>query len=256
MTLDGAQLTTAFLIFTRVGGVMLSAPALSSTNLPVRSKLGLAGALTVLLACVLPPTTVAFSVLPAALAGEMLTGLVIGLGFRWSMAAAVTAGEAIGLQMGLGVGSIMDPLSGNNATVVERLYALAFLALFFALGGHRLTILVLGKSFSLIKLGAARFDDAWFRGVAAQTAEAIILGVRLAAGVAVPLLILMFAMALIARAFPQANMFTLSFTVSLLAGTALLAFSAESLRETAASTIHKSALDVGRMLQAVAGGGG
>jgi flagellar biosynthetic protein FliR len=208
--------------------------------------------LTLLLASGVPPIRMGLGgMIPAAL-GELGVGLLIGLGFRWSMAAAVTAGELIGLQMGLGVGAIMDPLSGSNATVIERLYSLTFLALFFTLGGHHWTLLTLNESLRLAPIGAAEFSPGWLGEVVRQSGESLALGVRLAAGVVIPLLVLMFAMALTSRAFPQANMFNLSFTFSLISGMALMVISADSLREAAAWTLRKAGGDVLRLL---AGGG-
>jgi flagellar biosynthetic protein FliR len=219
-------------VLMRVSGLMLMAPVFSSAAFNIKLKLGLLVTLSFLLAAALP----APEALPETggillgLGGEFLIGLLIGFGYRMAMSAATTGGELIGLQMGLGAASLIDYNSGQNAALASNLFSAIFTVLFISIDGHLTVLKVLGESFSLLPAHAQLQSLPAPVEIAANTAYALSAGCRLAAPVLIPLLMLTITMGMVSRAFPQANLFSVSYGVSMLAGIVLLGLSAPLMR--------------------------
>ncbi len=244
MRLDAATLIPYLLVLARLSGVMITTPGFSSTLLSARIKL----IFTVLMTLTLTPSftrgqPVDFSSegLPLMLAIEGLVGLVIGFSFYWTMAGVAVAGEMAGLQMGLGVASTVDPTSGSNALFTQIFFALVYMVMFLTLDGHHIVIRSVHASYNIIPAGTTSLNWRSPQILVEQTAQVLVVGIRLAAGILIPLFLSTFALALVSRAFPQANVFILSFAVSLLLGLYLFALSAPALRVTAQRGIERGA---------------
>ncbi len=127
----------------RTGAALALLPALGGQLIPVRLRVGLAGAVGwLLLEGGAPPRPPADLLSPAglaAIAGELLIGLVAGLALHAAFAAATIAGEWLAQTMGLGFAVLVDP-STPNAPVLSGLFALLMWALFLVAGGHLLLL--------------------------------------------------------------------------------------------------------------------
>jgi flagellar biosynthesis protein FliR len=250
--LDFSLLTVCAVVGTRLTGVMLVAPALSSNLVPAKIKVFLLLALTFLLGSALResiPAPASLGALLPILVIEFLAGLLIGLAFRWTLAAVEIAGEMAGLQMGMGVASTLDPSTGNNALFTQAIFALLYATCFFAMEGHHAVLRTLCASYTVVPVGgpvdAAGLTPALIR----QTAELMAVGLRLAAGFLIPLLLVTFAMAMVSRAFPQANVFILSYAASLMLGLMLFATATPSLRAAVRQGMEGGARNAFEMLQ-------
>ena len=125
ISVDAAQLYSwlnAFLWpFVRILAFMATAPILGEASIPARAKVGLAALLAVVVAPTLPPAP---TYSPASYAGlfivlqQFLIGVILGLIMRVVFAVVQTAGEFIGLQMGLSFASFFDPQTGANTAVL------------------------------------------------------------------------------------------------------------------------------------------
>src|SRR5690606_26064835 len=94
--------------FFRILGLVGVAPVLGESTIPVRLRLGLAAACTLVAAPMIGPMpdvpTASFAGLLIA-AQQVLIGIALGLTMRLVFAAALMAGEFVGLQMGLAFAS-------------------------------------------------------------------------------------------------------------------------------------------------------
>src|SRR3546814_16846555 len=66
---------------------------------------------------------------------QVLIGMALGLVMRIVFAAVQTAGEFIGLQMGLSFASLFDPATGANTAVLSRIMKIVAIVLFLAING-------------------------------------------------------------------------------------------------------------------------
>ena len=106
----------------RVLALISTAPILSERSVPKRVKLGLAMMITFAIAPSLPANDVpVFSFFALWLAvQQILIGIALGFTMQFAFAAVRTAGEIIGLQMGLSFATFVDPASHLNMPVKEN----------------------------------------------------------------------------------------------------------------------------------------
>jgi flagellar biosynthesis protein FliR len=144
--------------FARVGGIVMLLPGFGETAVPQRIRLSLA----LLLAFILHPITASLyppglSLKPAAmvamLAGEIATGLFIGMATRLVLAAAQVAGTTIANQLGLGFAMTVDPTQGQQGVIIGNFLSLAAVTLIFVTDLHIPAISAVSSSFTLFPPG-------------------------------------------------------------------------------------------------------
>src|SRR5690625_6800582 len=81
---------------------------------------------------------------------QTLIGALMGLTMRVVFTAVQTAGEFIGLQMGLSFASFFDPATGSNTAVLARILNVVAMLLFILVDGHIFLLDVLFYSFTEI----------------------------------------------------------------------------------------------------------
>lgn len=139
----------------RVLALISTAPILSERAIPKRVKLGLGLMITVVIAPSLPANDVPiFSIAALWLAmQQILIGIALGFTMQFAFAAVRTAGELIGLQMGLSFATFFDPGSRLNMPVLARLMDLLAMLLFLTFNGHLWLISLLVDTFHTLPIG-------------------------------------------------------------------------------------------------------
>ena len=206
-------LTTA-----RVSGLFLMAPMLSDGGVPRRVKIGLAAIVGLIVFPVLPPASARFDVGGLTLAGfvvvlvaELAVGLVIGLLTAIVMAGIEMAGLFVGQQTGVALANVINPLSGSSVSVMGRFYSYFALVVFLTIGGHRLLVAAILKSFLAVPIGGLRFTSGLAEGVAALSGQMFVIAVTISAPVVLALVLATLALGLVARTVPQLNILAIGF---------------------------------------------
>lgn len=228
MPLDG--LISFMLVFFRMGGLLVSMPVIGGRGIPARFKVLLAMLMTALLLPVLPPAALASTEgSPWQLLGlvfhETLFGLMLGLLAQIPIWAAQLAGHLIGLQMGLGIASILDPESGGQESLPASFLRNCALIFFLMIGGHHILIETLAKSFALVPPGAINLSVELFDEGMRLSALVLDLALRLGAPAMAALLLSEAGLGLIARTVPQMNIFIVGFPLKIALGLGLVAIS-------------------------------
>lgn len=78
---------------------------------------------------------------------QILIGIALGFTMQFAFAAVRTAGEIIGLQMGLSFATFVDPASHLNMPVLARIMDMLALLLFLTFNGHLWLISLLVDTF-------------------------------------------------------------------------------------------------------------
>ena len=221
MALDPVSLIRIALVFARVSGVMVSAPLFSQKSVPVPVKVMLSVLLSLILVGfapdALPPHithTVGFLL---AVSVEVLTGLLIGYAVRFVFWAVDMAGEMIGFQMSLSMAQVYDSMSGAASNPLGRMLTFVFLLLFCLLDGPQQLVVGLARSFQAVPLGGADLAAggplllSWTGGFFATA-------IRLAMPFLVALFLADVGLGVFARVVPQADLFSISLPLKLLAG--------------------------------------
>ena len=214
-----ATISAFLLVLSRTGAWVITAPVLSAKGVSSIGRLGLAVALAVFVTPMTPATQVPQDVAPflVASAGQVAVGLALGLLTNLLFAAFKVAGTIADLAGGFSYASIVDPLSGQPAAVLSRLFALCFSAVFFASDAYQVVVGGFVRSFDAIPLDHFPTLSAGAAAALGHAATQILLS---ALEVAAPLLGVLFltdaALGVAARFVPQANAMALALPVKTL----------------------------------------
>lgn len=212
--------------FTRLLALIGIAPLFGESSAPRTTKIGLAAVLAVAIAPSLPPMP---AVAPGSLAGlwilaqQIFIGIAMGFCMRVCFAAVQTAGDFVGLQMGLSLATIFDPTTQANTEVLARLFNILAMLTFLSVNGHLLMLGMLVKTFTLVPIGTASLhSDGWLM-VAQLGTKIFSSGLLLALPLLASLLAIQLALGILNRAAPQLSVFAVGFPITLTAGVVLLA---------------------------------
>ncbi|CAJ49312.1 flagellar biosynthetic protein, partial [Bordetella avium 197N] len=211
--------------FIRILALVGSAPLFSESTIPVKVKIGLAFMLAAAIAPGLPPMP---SVSPSSyeglllLAQQVLIGVALGFTMRVVFSAVQTAGEYIGLQMGLSFASFFDPGTGANTAVLSRFMNILAMLIFLALDGHLLMLAALVRSFDILPLTPAVLDRNGLGVLVQWGGTVFISGLLLALPLVCALLTINLAMGILNRAAPQLTVFAVGFPIMLTIGLLVL----------------------------------
>ncbi len=150
---------------------------------------------------------------------EFFLGLVVFLCIRFLFAGVQLAGELVGIQMGFGFVTIVDPQSDGQASLFSGLLYWLAVLLFLAVDGHHYLLRLLTDSFKLLPPGGALPDLAALPGVLIpQGSQIFSLGIKLLAPVLVVIFLIQVSLGLVARTVTQIQVMLISFPLTIIAG--------------------------------------
>jgi flagellar biosynthetic protein FliR len=221
-----ALLVQFFWPFMRLIALILTAPIFAERAVPVRVKIGLAVAITAVLAPTLPapPPIHPVSLAGAAiLAQQLVIGAAMGFAMRIVLVAVETAGEIAGLQMGLGYAPLFDPERADLIPVLGQFLGLLALLVFLALDGHLHMLRVLADTFRVLPVSGPGINAAGLRTLVEWGGHIFAAGVLLCLPLLGAMLIANIGLGILTRAAPQLNLFAVGFPLKLAAGLVVLA---------------------------------
>jgi flagellar biosynthesis protein FliR len=252
VALEGGQTASLLLVFLRCTGFVVTAPIFGHRAVPRPVKAGLIAMLALAL---VGGASAAPGAVPLLMAApiELLIGITMGFALGLAFSTVETAARLLSLQMGLSLGAVFDPVSGEASTPFDPLFAVVAGLLFLALNLHLAIVGILADSFRALPIGGAWPTDL-FGTVARLIALALELAARVAMPLALVLLLVELSVALISRAIPQVNVFFLGLPLKILVGIALVAIALPSI-VAGMTGIFRFLLD-GVAAAVVAGGSG
>lgn len=213
--------------FVRILALISAAPVFGESSVPIRLKVAYAALITVVIAPALGP----MPELPTSsytsfliVIHQVLIGIAMGLVIRIAFAAVQTAGEFIGLQMGLSFASFFDPATGANTAVLSRIMNVIAMLLFLALDGHLILISHLVSTFDMLPITASPSLNPNGWGILFEwSAQVMVAGMLLALPLIIILLTISLSMGILNRTAQQLSVFAVGFPVSLMTGLVLMA---------------------------------
>ncbi len=226
-TLYGVGVWSAGLVFARVGALVMLLPGLGEAAVPPRVRLGLA----LLIAIVLAPTLA--EALPAAptqiwaamgmVMSETLIGVMLGGSARFLVTALATAGQSMGLEIGIAFAQTADPTQTQSGQILAVFLGMMGIALIFTTGLHHLFIAGIAGSYEMIAPGApAPIGDLTQLGLKAMSTSFRV-GFQIAAPVIAAGLIFRVGMGVLARLIPSIQVFFVVLPLQMLGGFAVIA---------------------------------
>ncbi|MBU4610495.1 flagellar biosynthetic protein FliR [Achromobacter sp. GG226] len=210
----------------RILALVATAPVFGENSVNARAKLAIGIAITLVVAPVIGPLP---DVSPGSYAGmwillqQVLIGVALGLCMRMALAVVQTAGEFIGLQMGLSFATFFDPGTNANTSVLSRLMYWIALLIFLAMDGHLMLIAGLAHTFEVLPIADAALGRSGFGSLIEWSGQVLTLGLVLSLPLVTALLTMNLAMGILNRTAPQLSVFAVGFPLSLLAGLVMLA---------------------------------
>ncbi len=242
--------------FARILALLGTAPLFGESTIPRQAKVGLAFVLTVAIS---PTLNIPIDIPVSSYTGlmiltqQVLIGIAMGFTMRLVFAAVQTAGEFVGLQMGLSFATFFDPVSGAQTAVLSRIFNILAVLVFVAVDGHLLVLGTLVQSFDLLPAAPLRLSvDGW--GVIIERgSQVFVSGLLLALPLIAALLSINLALGILNRAAPQLSVFSVGFPITLTVGLILLAIVLPNMLPFM-ETLFRGGLEaMTRVVQALAG---
>lgn len=215
------------LILARVGTFVATLPLTGGQNLPRTVKVGLAAGLAMMWFGVFGSD--ASSDLMEVVSGgrwvhyglvvvrEIVVGAALGFAFGLILVPTKIAGAYVAQEMGLTLGSISDPGNPDSGSVVSRIFEALGILIFFALDVHYVILTTVHASFHRWPLGHALPSFSPTAMVDAVGA-AHDWGILLAAPVGVCLFAAIVVLAVLMKASPQLNLFSVGLATRVAVG--------------------------------------
>jgi flagellar biosynthetic protein FliR len=218
------NVTTFFLVVTRVSGIMLFGPLLSSNSLPADFRFYLTFAISILITPIVSTRSVdIYSTvdLILLLMGELLVGLILGTFLQMIFQALQLAGQTAGTQLGLALANVINPQFDEQTSTTAVVYVTVASLAFLGTGADREMLAALLETFAALPLGEVWFQESTDQLTLRLFQESMIFSVRVAAPVTIVMLLTEISMGFIGRTVPQLNILSIGFAIRIVVGIAI-----------------------------------
>jgi flagellar biosynthetic protein FliR len=222
------QVAGFMLVLARIAPLFILAPLFSSNSIPARARTIVAIA-------------IAFGMAPIALragatheipldvygfGGLMLKEFLVGAAFSFVLAtlfAAVSAaGSLLDTMIGFSFGSLVDPMTGTQSSVLQQLYSLVGVMVFIAIDGDHWVLQGLARTYELVPLVDAPQINGLVGVMQASFAGIFGAAIQICAPVLIALVITDAAFGVVSRVVPQLNVFAVGFPAKVAVGFVLI----------------------------------
>ncbi len=215
-----------FLVFlvvlSRVGGLVTFAPFWSHKAATAKIRIVLAFVLALALTPVLMPKIAAppseLADLTLILLGELMIGMILGFVGRVVFSSFELAAHLTAAQMGFSLAGTIDPSTQAQTTAFGTVAQMLGLMALLAVDGHHWFLAATIKSFSTTAPGSFTFSPELLDIFLRLSADALVVGVTLAAPAIIVLLTVEFALEFFGRTAPQFQVFVLGFPLKISLG--------------------------------------
>jgi flagellar biosynthetic protein FliR len=209
------------MVAARIFGIVVAAPVMGSPMIPRRIKVLFVVAMS---ASVFPlveaslPMGLSLGSAVGGLAGELMIGVTIGVGFRLVFSGAAIAARLVGQQAGLASAQLFDPVFEASSTAIGELYFFFTILVFFTIGGHHALILCVLDTFRSTPVMTFAVTPSIVDMLNNLITAAFAFGLRLAAPVLIAIFLASMTLQFISRTLPQLNILSVGFAIRTLIG--------------------------------------
>lgn len=204
----------------RVLALFTTAPIFNEKSISKKTKVGMAVIISLLISQNLPNSHIEIFSVAGLWVGaqQFIIGAAMGLTVQLIFVAVRTAGEIIGLQMGLSFATFFDPAAGGNMPVIARILNLLVTLLFLTFNGHLWLLNILSESFFLLPVSANPLNADGFLAITYAAGMIFKCGLMLGLPIITLLLTLNLTLGLLNRLTPQLSIFVVGFPLTLSIG--------------------------------------
>lgn len=248
-----------FLVFlvvlARVGGMVTFAPfwanRVTSPKIKIVLAFVMAFALTPVVMTRIPSPPSENGPLIVILLGEVVIGMVFGLVGRVVFSGLEMAAFLISSQMGFSLAGTIDPSTQAQTTAFGIIGQMLGLMVLLAVDGHHWFLAATVRSFSLTAPGTFSLSPQLLDLILKLSANALVVGVTLAAPAIIVLLAVEFALEFFGRTAPQFQVFILGFPIKIAVGLVMIGasmyFIPGAMRDVVGGIYHGLAKAMGAM---------
>jgi flagellar biosynthetic protein FliR len=248
----GEQHVAAFvLVLARISPLFVLAPLFSSKLVTARVR----GIVAVGLAIGIAPVASKGVTLPLGVYDlfwlvlkEMLVGATFAFAIGALFAALSTAGSFLDTSIGFSYGSLVDPLTGSQSSVLAQAYGLVGTLVFIAIGGDAWVVQGLARTYDLVGLEQAPDLGRLISSADSVFGAIFTSAIEVAGPVMLALILTDAAFGVVSRVVPQLNVFAVGFPAKVVVGLLLVAATLPFVANWISGELQQ---DVGAALQAI-----
>lgn len=149
---------------------------------------------------------------------EIAVGWAIGLIFTFIFEALMIAGQVIGVLIGFSMSEILDPVSGQQTSILSQFFVLFLSILIFCLDIHHLFFRLTAESFRIIPLGHLSVPADLIQEISQGSSKMFVYSLRFAAFPYAILSLVTIGLGFMAKIMPEMNIFMVGFPLRILIG--------------------------------------
>lgn len=197
-------------------------PLFSGKQLPMQFKMGLAFFVSIVLAPVVQFDIVENQV-PLLVVKEILIGMALAFSARFVFYAVNMAGMYVSFSMGMAMGRVFNPETGQSTHVAE-LYGVITMLFFLITDAHHELIYIFVKSFELLPGGQVNIA-AMIPTLISLGSKMFVISIKIASPILVGLLLVHIMAGFLYKMAPQLNIFFITMPLNIFLGFLLIAVS-------------------------------
>ncbi len=211
--LSPSNIVIFIMIFTRLAGMISSAPLFSTYPIPAQAKIWLCATVAFIIYPIIAKATDIhvpnnMVELTIFLTKEFFIGFLIGYITRFIFVAVQIAGQTLGIQMGITMGSVLDPTTNQDSPILGQIYVYIATIVFISINAHNWLFTAVYKSFMSIPPGLEMaFSPALAKQVIMLFSHMFVISFQVILPIFCVLLISEVLMGFVAKMMPQMNIF-------------------------------------------------
>jgi flagellar biosynthesis protein FliR len=221
--------------FVRISSCFMVAPAFGALFVPPRIRIVLAGAITLIIAPLVPSPGAIAPFSPAGIVvtiQQVIIGIAIGFSLQVLFDAVTLGGQLLANSMGLSFAFNTDPMHGVETPVLGQLYSMLVMLTFLSLDGHLKLIELLVDGFRTMPVGTSGLGQEGIWSIVSWGSQLFSGALSVALPGVTALLIVNIAFGVMSRAAPQLNLFAVGFPISLVFGLLIVLAGLPSMQTT------------------------
>ncbi len=213
------ELQLFLICLARVAGFVAAIPVLLASQTPPQLKAGLVFMIALVLFPVMEPSIPPVTFKPGTFllltTSEVLLGSAIGLIARMIFTAVEFGGTVIGYQMGFAAANVFDPSSQRQLALISQFQNVFAILIFLAIDGHHIFFQLAVESYKILPPGVFNISGEAIPYLLKLSSRIFFLGIQFSAPILAILLLSGLILGILARVFPQLNVFLLSFPLNI-----------------------------------------
>lgn len=225
--LSPTNLVLFVIIFTRLSGLMTSAPLISTYPIPMQVKVWFMA----MVAFIMFPLVSAklnfivpnnLPVLSLILIKEFMIGYIAGFVANVVFIGVEISADLVSMQMGLTASQAMNPMTGDTSPILSQAYTVLASMIFIGLNGYQWIFSAIYKTFQIIPPGYnLALSGTFTHNVIYLTSQIFIIGLSIALPIFSVLVITDVLLGFVAKMMPKMNIFMVALPVKIYLGMVL-----------------------------------